>query len=405
MRRAAARRRRDRQRRGAPEARAIIAESPTSCPPSRSSRSSSVCRKPRPRGSRPSSGRAAAARATPGAPRRRSAAYRGALALRADWDEGWWYLGALLYESKRCAEANAAFERFLALKPEAGPGWVMRGVCAFELRRLRLRHRLARQGHGPRPRRQRGAAAGRAQPPGVRARDHRPVRARHPVPDRAGAPGPGHPGPRRGDRPRPPPPPAPAVRGPRRPARPRGEARARGARPPRPGAARRRRGATRSVVAAYPDEPWVRYAHGVFLLRSGDEKGLDELRRAVQLKPDNVTAHLEIAFELLDPPGLRGGAGVRDEGRRARPDALRRRTTPWGGRWSSSGSSTPASASSRRRRGSPPRATRRTSPSRAPTPGPGATRTPLASGPLFTELEERQRASPDRAAGTEPPRP
>jgi tetratricopeptide (TPR) repeat protein len=58
--------------------------------------------------------------------------YRKALAVRGDWDEGWWYLSVLLYESQKCDEAEPAFARFLELKPEAGPGWVIRGVCAYD---------------------------------------------------------------------------------------------------------------------------------------------------------------------------------------------------------------------------------------------------------------------------------
>jgi predicted Zn-dependent protease len=53
------------------------------------------------------------------------------------------------------------------------------------------------------------------------------------------------------------------------------------------------------LVAAYPDEPRVRHAYGVFLLRSGNDKGLAELRRAVELGPEDVMTRLEIAFELL----------------------------------------------------------------------------------------------------------
>src|SRR5512142_2668580 len=49
------------------------------------------------------------------------AAYQAALALRPEWDEGLWYLGSLLYQSGRRAEADAVFERFLKVKPGAGP--------------------------------------------------------------------------------------------------------------------------------------------------------------------------------------------------------------------------------------------------------------------------------------------
>jgi Flp pilus assembly protein TadD len=53
------------------------------------------------------------------------------------------------------------------------------------------------------------------------------------------------------------------------------------------------------VVAAYPTEPWVHYLRGVSLLRGGSDAGLAELRREIEVKPDNVMAYLEIAFELL----------------------------------------------------------------------------------------------------------
>ena len=48
--------------------------------------------------------------------------YRKAVEARADWDEGWWYLGVLLYEAHRCDEAEPAFARFLELKPQTGAG-------------------------------------------------------------------------------------------------------------------------------------------------------------------------------------------------------------------------------------------------------------------------------------------
>jgi len=53
------------------------------------------------------------------------------------------------------------------------------------------------------------------------------------------------------------------------------------------------------LVAAYPREPWVHYAHGVFLLARDSEQGLAELRKEIELQPQAVYPHLEIAFELL----------------------------------------------------------------------------------------------------------
>jgi tetratricopeptide (TPR) repeat protein len=61
--------------------------------------------------------------------------YRRGTALRPTWDEGWWYVGALSYESRRPAEAAEAFRRFVALKPDSGPGWAMRGLAEFDAAR------------------------------------------------------------------------------------------------------------------------------------------------------------------------------------------------------------------------------------------------------------------------------
>lgn len=59
--------------------------------------------------------------------------YREGVQLHPAWDEGWWYLATLLYETDQYDDARPAFERFLALKPEAGPGWVLRGLCEFRM--------------------------------------------------------------------------------------------------------------------------------------------------------------------------------------------------------------------------------------------------------------------------------
>jgi tetratricopeptide (TPR) repeat protein len=58
--------------------------------------------------------------------------YRRATAARPGWDEGWWYLGALSYESGQPGEAAEAFARFVELKPDAGVGWAMRGLAEFD---------------------------------------------------------------------------------------------------------------------------------------------------------------------------------------------------------------------------------------------------------------------------------
>jgi tetratricopeptide (TPR) repeat protein len=228
--------------------------------------------------------------------------YRKAVEARADWDEGWWYLGALLYESRKCEEAEPAFARFLELKPKTGAGWVIRGVCAYD----RGDHPQAAAwiqqgvdlGLGGNTELQRVAAARLAfalvkigrfelaiQPLTLLARlspdepglveatglalmrlpylpSEVPAERRDLV-QKLGRAASGQLG-RRGDE-----------------------------------AAK----LYEELVGAYPDDPRVRYAYGVFLLRSGNDKGLAELRRAVELDPDDVMSRLELAFELL----LHGG--------------------------------------------------------------------------------------------------
>jgi tetratricopeptide (TPR) repeat protein len=58
--------------------------------------------------------------------------YRRGTALRRGWDEGWWFIGALAYESGRPKEAAEAFARFVVLKPDSGVGWAMRGLAEFD---------------------------------------------------------------------------------------------------------------------------------------------------------------------------------------------------------------------------------------------------------------------------------
>ncbi len=60
--------------------------------------------------------------------------YRQAVELRANWDEGWWFLGSLLYDSDQYAAARDALARFVQLDPKAAPGFALLGLSEFELR-------------------------------------------------------------------------------------------------------------------------------------------------------------------------------------------------------------------------------------------------------------------------------
>jgi len=58
--------------------------------------------------------------------------YGRALEINSGWEEGWWYLGTLLYDADRYSEAIPAFQELVALVPNAGPAWYFLGLCEFE---------------------------------------------------------------------------------------------------------------------------------------------------------------------------------------------------------------------------------------------------------------------------------
>ncbi|PYQ14956.1 MAG: hypothetical protein DMF80_10950 [Acidobacteria bacterium] len=239
--------------------------------------------------------------------------YRQGVKLRPRWDEGWWYLATLLYETDRYPDARAAFRRFLALKPEAGPGWALRGLCDFRVADYQgaLEHldKGLALGVGGQPEILRVAryhqalllvragqfelaiepltvlARGEAESEGlVDAVGLMMLRmplfpadipeAKRDLVRQAGRAGYLH-----------------LAR--------KGEEAAQ---------------AFADLVAAFPKEPWVHYAYGVSRLTSDPERGLAELRREAELQPDAVYPHLEIAFELLRKGD---NAGAETEGERA----------------------------------------------------------------------------------------
>jgi tetratricopeptide (TPR) repeat protein len=58
--------------------------------------------------------------------------YGRALQLKPDWPDGWWFLGSLQYDAEAYASGTEALTRYLALVPDAGPAWALRGLCEFE---------------------------------------------------------------------------------------------------------------------------------------------------------------------------------------------------------------------------------------------------------------------------------
>ncbi len=58
--------------------------------------------------------------------------YSQAVQLKPEWPEGWWFLGSLQYEAEAYAAGQDALTHYLALVPDAGPAWALRGLCEFE---------------------------------------------------------------------------------------------------------------------------------------------------------------------------------------------------------------------------------------------------------------------------------
>src|SRR5258708_4521215 len=58
--------------------------------------------------------------------------YERAVAIRADWEEGWWYLGTLEYDNDRYSQAIPAFQKLVQITAASGPAWNFLGLCEFE---------------------------------------------------------------------------------------------------------------------------------------------------------------------------------------------------------------------------------------------------------------------------------
>ena len=60
--------------------------------------------------------------------------YNQALQLNPKWPDGWWYLGSIFYDRDRYAEAAEALKILISLGRENGPAWTLLGLCEFQLR-------------------------------------------------------------------------------------------------------------------------------------------------------------------------------------------------------------------------------------------------------------------------------
>jgi len=58
--------------------------------------------------------------------------YRQAVRMRPSWAEGWWFLGELLYDQDKYADARNALRRLVSLDQKAGPGFALLGLCEYQ---------------------------------------------------------------------------------------------------------------------------------------------------------------------------------------------------------------------------------------------------------------------------------
>jgi tetratricopeptide (TPR) repeat protein len=58
--------------------------------------------------------------------------YRQALQLKPDWEEGWWFVGIISYNTQQYAEGQLAYKKLVEINPRSAPGWAFMGLCEFE---------------------------------------------------------------------------------------------------------------------------------------------------------------------------------------------------------------------------------------------------------------------------------
>ncbi len=60
--------------------------------------------------------------------------YKRALKLKPAWEEGLWSLGSIAYDLDRYPDCASAFRSLTKVKPDSAPGWTMAGLCQYKLR-------------------------------------------------------------------------------------------------------------------------------------------------------------------------------------------------------------------------------------------------------------------------------
>jgi tetratricopeptide (TPR) repeat protein len=247
------------------------------------------------------------------------ALYLQALKLKPGWSEGWWYVGSMFYERDQYREGRDAFRNLAAVDPKFGTAWTMLGLCQFQLREYdealkHLRHGNS-FGFGDRDELRRVARYHEAILLNRAANFELAYDVLSRVMDKLNE--------------------SPEVivalglamlRFPYLPAEiPTGKREMvfKTGRAAYLAAINRVRDSEqeyRELVAAFPEEPGVHYAFGVFLLRDSPDEALAEFRRELTLSPNHVAARLQMAFEYIKRNEHASGLSYAEEAVRLSPD-------------------------------------------------------------------------------------
>jgi tetratricopeptide (TPR) repeat protein len=63
--------------------------------------------------------------------------YKRALELKPGWEDGWGIAGSIAYELEKYSECASDFRRLTVLKPDLVPAWTLEGLCEYQLRDYR----------------------------------------------------------------------------------------------------------------------------------------------------------------------------------------------------------------------------------------------------------------------------
>lgn len=224
--------------------------------------------------------------------------YQQAVKQKPNWLEGWWSLGTIYYQLDRYGDGRDAFKRLVALEPKGGVGWAFLGLCEYQLKDYAnaLSHLLRGRELGLGKEGEIAAVA--FYHTGILLNRTEQFELAFAVLSQA----------------------AKAQRESRAmfeaigltmlrmaylPAETPAAKREVVLKAGRAGfymAAEQREQAAREfseLLAVFPNEPNVNYAHGIFLMRDAPDEALQAFKKELQLSPQHVYARLQMAFEFL----------------------------------------------------------------------------------------------------------